>query len=356
MGEWKLLMNKFIQIRMIPASILGVLLCAVGLLWPESEYRRPLTVAINIWPGSERLVMACDASNTKDQRINIVEMSWSSAVMGAFRKHVVDAAVVTLDELIRLEADGAKPRAVLVLGISRGADAIMGHAGRRWFGDGHRSHRGPVADSEPPGLESMQSLRGKHVGVELRTSSEYLLRHALKANDMSIQDVQVVPLNLAETEDAFKEKGIDAVVTADPWCTRLRDKGARVLFDSSKMDLELSRVLVVREDVLHAYPRELRSLISACMRSSCQAGSQDIENGQDATLRREGFTSEQWRQSLQKIHLPDMAENRRLLGQKAGGLEECLKKMTAEMVQMGMLEHEVEVRGLLTPEFLEDEP
>jgi NitT/TauT family transport system substrate-binding protein len=327
-------MNKFIQIRMIPAAFLGVVLCALGLLWPESEYKRPLTVAVNIWPGSERLVMACDAINTKDLRINLVEMSWSTAVLTAFRKHVADAAVVTLDELIRLEADGAKPRAVLILGISRGSDAIMGHA-------------------VPT---SMQSLRGKHIGVELRSSSEYLLRHALTANGMTFQDVEVVPLNLAETETAFKERGIDAVVTADPWCMRLQEKGATVLYDSRKMDLELSRVLVVREDALQAYPRELRSLVSACLGFNSQSGSMAIENGQDARLRREGLNAEQWQKSLQKMHLPDAAENRRLFTQKEGGLEECLKKMSVEMLQMGLLQHEVEVSGLFTSEFLEENP
>lgn len=325
-------MNKFIQIRMIPAAFLGVLLCAVGLLWPASEYKRPLTVAVNIWPGSERLVMASDASNTKDLRINLVEMSWSTAVLTAFRKHVADAAVVTLDELIRLEADGAKPRAVLILGISKGSDAIMGNAV-------------PM---------SMPSLRGKHIGVELRSSSEYLLRHALKANDMSLKDVEVVPLNLAETETAFKERGIDAVVSADPWCRRLQDKGATVIYDSSKMDLELSRVLVVREDALQMYSRELHSLVAACLGIHSEAGSPVIENDQDARLRREGLTVEQWQKSLQNMHLPDHVENRRLFKQTTGGLEECLKKMSDEMLQMGLLQREVEVQGLLNSEFLEE--
>ncbi|MHB1082038.1 MAG: ABC transporter substrate-binding protein [Prosthecobacter sp.] len=349
-------MNKFTQIRMIPAAFLGVVLCMVGLLWPESEYKRPLTVAVNIWPGSERLVMACDASNTEDQRINLVEMSWSTAVLAAFRKHVADAAVVTLDEMIRLEADGAKPRAVLILGISRGADAIMAHTGNRWFWDSHRQPKGSNTTMGHGVPMSMQSLRGKHIGVELRSSSEYLLKHALAAYGMTFQDVRVVPLNLAETETAFKERGMDAVVTADPWCTRLQDTGATVIYDSSKMDLELSRVLVVREEVLRTYPGELRSLVSACLEMNSQAGSQAVEKSQDATLRREGFTLGQWQKSLQKMRLPDAAENRRLFKQKAGGLEECLKKMSLEMLRLGLLEHEVEVRGLFTSEFLEEVP
>ncbi|MDI1312374.1 ABC transporter substrate-binding protein [Prosthecobacter sp.] len=347
-------MNKFIQIRMIPAAFLGVLLCAVGLFWPESEYKRPLTVAVNIWPGSERLVMACDSTNNNGLRINLVEMSWSTAVLTAFRKHVADAAVVTLDELIRLEADGAKPRAVVILGVSKGSDAIMGHAGYRGLWDTHRKPWGVDATLEHAVPLTMQSLRGKHIGVELRSSSEYLLRHALTANGMSFEDVEVVPLNLAETEAAFKEGGIDAVVTADPWCTRLRDKGATVIYDSGKMDLELSRVLVVREDVLRAYPRELRSLVSSCLGSNSRV----VENGHglDATLRREGLTVEQWQKALQKIHLPDAAENRRLFKQKTGGLEECLKKISMEMLQMGLLPREVDVSGLFTSEFLEAKP
>lgn len=349
-------MKKIIQIRMIPAAFLGVLLCMVGLLWPESEYKRPLTVAVNIWPGSERLVVACDASNTEDQRINLVEMSWSTAVLAAFRKHVVDAAVVTLDELIRLEADGARPRAVLILGISRGSDAIMGHNGHRWFWDRKRqpkSSNGAMENSVPL---SMGSLRGKNIGVELRSSSEYLLRHALAAHGMSFQDVEVVPLNLAETETAFKERGIDAVVTADPWCTRLQDKGATVIYDSSKMDLEFSRVLVVREEVLRSYPRELRSLVSACLEKSSNESSPVTGNGTNATLRREGFTPEQWQKSVQKMRLPDAAENRRLFQQQAGGLAECLKKMSREMLQLGLLPREVEVSHLFTSKFLEGVP
>lgn len=349
-------MSKSIQIRMIPAAFLGVLLCAAGLLWPESEHKRPLTVAVNTWPGAERLVMACDASKANNLRINLVEMSWSTAVLTAFRKRVVDAAVVTLDELIRLEADGAMPRAVMILGISRGSDAIMAHAGHRWRWDEHRQPKGADASNGQAAPPTMQSLRGKHIGVELRSSSEYLLRHALAASGMSFEDVEVVPLNLAETETAFKERGIDAVVTADPWYTRMTGKGATVVYDSGMMDLECSRVLVVSDEVLRAYPHELRALVSACLGLNTQAGSPDAENGQDATLRREGLTLEQWQRALQKMHLPDAAENRRLFSQKTGGLEECLKKMSAEMLRMGMLQHEVGVGGLFTSEFLEEAP
>ncbi|WP_395736864.1 ABC transporter substrate-binding protein [Prosthecobacter sp.] len=323
-------MNRFTQIRLVPVIVLGVLLCAVGLMWPETHYQRPLTVAVNIWPGTEGLVMACDEGNTLKQRINTVEMSWPTAVMGAFRKRVVDAAVVTLDEMIRLEADGAKPRAILALGISHGGDAIMGHAG----------------------LESMQSLRGRNVGVELKSAGEYLLWEALRSHGMTLKDLHVVPLNLAESEDAYDEKDLDAVVTADPWCLRLRDKGAVTLFDCSKMNLKFCRVLVVREEALLTYERELRFLVSACLAHNAKIALPKSQ-GRDAALRREGFTQEQWLQSMTRVHLPDAAENLRLLKPGSGGLEECVNEMVHTMLQAGLLHQEIKTQGMFVPKFLE---
>lgn len=329
-----MLMNKFTQFRSFPIVVFGVILCVMGVWWPEPEHRRPLMVALNVWPGTETLVMACDTVNTKDQRINVVEMSWSTAVMGAFRKRVVDAAVVTLDEMIRLEADGAKPRAVLVLGTSQGSDAIMAHAG----------------------LQSMQSLRGRNIGVELRSAGEYLLCRALESSGMSLKDVRVIPLNLAETEDAYNEKEMDAVVSADPWCLRLQEKGAVALFDSSKTGLELTRVLVVREDALIDYARELRSVVAACLKLNASTGLPEAARGQDATLRREGFTLAQWQKSLHRIHVPDAAENLRLMKQKSGGVEECLNQMIATMMKQGLLKQEIKAKDLLIPDFLEEGP
>ncbi|OYW31526.1 MAG: hypothetical protein B7Z47_00825 [Chthoniobacter sp. 12-60-6] len=333
-GYLKMLMNQFTQMRSFPIVVLGGLLCLMGVLWPEPEHQRPLTVAVNVWPGTETLVMACDIVNTQDQRINVVEMSWPTAVMGAFRKRVVDAAVVTLDEMIRLEAEGAKPRAVLVLGISQGSDAVMGH----------------------PGQQSMAHLRGRNVGVELRSGGEYLLWQALAANGMTLQDVHVIPLNLAETEDAYHEKEMDAVVTTDPWCLRLLEKGAVALFDSRQTGLELTRVLVVREDALPTYRRELHSLVSACLKLNSPTGLPGSARGHDAILRRQGFTLSQWQKSLGRIHVPDAAENLRLMTQNSGGLEECLEKMIGTMRKQGLLRQEIKAQDLLIPYFLEESP
>jgi NitT/TauT family transport system substrate-binding protein len=324
-------MSKFTQYKTILTIITGLVLCVTGLFWPRVENRRPLTVAVNIWPGTEGLLTAREHVRTKDERINFVEMSWSTAAMGAFHRRVVDAAILTPDELLRLE-EGARPRAVLILGVSRGADAILAR----------------------PGFKSIPDIRGKRVGVELRSMAEYLLLHALEANGMTLQDVELVPLNMAETESAYDEGDVDAVVAADPWRVRLKDKGAVVLFDSSDMGLELSRVLVVREDALADYPHEVRSLVEAHLHQASFLNGMVMADGLDAILRREGLTHSQWHQALDAIQFPSAAENLRLMKPGAGSLEECMTRMTTLMQRGGLLPLNTKARALLRPELVEE--
>lgn len=307
-------------------------MCAAGLFWPESELQRPLMVAVNIWPGVENLLAASESRLAGDKSIHFVEMSWSTAAMGAFRKRVVDAAVVTLDEVLRLEEDGAEPRVVLVLGIPKGSDAILG----------------------VPGIKSVQGMRGKRIGVELRSTGEYLLTQALAAAGMTQRDVRVVPLNLAETEAAYVEHDVDAVVTADPWRIRLQDKGAEALFDASTMGLELSRVLVVRADALKKFPRQVQALVSAYFDHLAKADVMDGEGRLDAILRREDLSRSQWRQALALIHAPDAAENRRLMEPGPDGLEACMERMGAMMLREQLLLNAVDARQLINREFLQE--
>ncbi len=322
-------MSDTVSTRILPAMAAGLLLCGLGLLWPSSVKRRPFTVAVNVWPGSEGLLSSRQAEGFKKTPVSFVEFSWSSAVLGAFQKRVVDAAVVSLDELLLLEEGDAQPLAVLVVGTSKGSDTILAL----------------------PGISSMSELRGRRVGVELHSSSEYLLMSSLKKLGMSLAEVQIVPLNLAETESAYLEKDIDAVVTADPWRVRLLGAGAVPLDDSKAMGLEMSRVLVVRRDAAARFHREVSRLVFACLDHASGKGPCWEEEGLAAVLRREGLTRGQWDAALGLIHTPGLDENVRLL---EGGLTEVLQQMASRMHAAGTLEREVNVSHLTSPQFVKE--
>lgn len=95
-------------------------------------------------------------------------------------------------------------------------------------------------------------------------------------------------------------------------------------------------------------------MVSAHFDHLANAGVMDSEGGLAAILRREGLSQLQWQKTLDLIHVPDAAENRRLMTPGPGGLEACLEKMSAVMLREQLLQEEVKARPLLTQEFLKE--
>lgn len=311
----------------------GLLLWTLGMFWPMPKKADLLTPVLGVWPGSETLIVARERGVLPEAWINFVEMSWSSAAMLAYEKRVVDAAVVTLDELLRLKAAGQKPKAILVMGVSKGGDAIM---------------------ARPP-ISSLADLRGKRVGVEVRAVGEYLLARGLAEVGMTMKDVIVVPINSAETDDAYEDMALDAIVASEPALARLTDKGARVLFDSSGLGDEITRVLMVREDVLETYRTELQAMVAAHFGTSLTAVADGGPSEELALiLRREGVTQEQFRSALALTWMPDKKENLKMLTPGPDSLRPVLERMGAFMMTHGLIKRPVDAGKALDPSFMKE--
>lgn len=309
----------------ISVAVSGLLLCGLALVWPEPKEHRPFALAVGVWPGMETLTLARESGVLAEQDVNFVELSWTSAKMMAFENRVVDGAVVTLDEMLRLKGGGHNIKAVLVMGASKGGDAILAH----------------------PAIKTLADLKGKRVGVELRACGEYFLTQALHTVEMTLEDVEIVPLNLAEAENAYEQHELDAVVTMDPGKTRLLEKGALSLFDSTQISQTLFRVLVVREDFLKNRRDILQSLVRAHFNALPVLQSDHSEEGMAAVLRRERLTRKQFSTALSKIEEYSQEENFTLLSPGLEGLEPILKKMASFMKYEGFLDSDETWQGLL---------
>lgn len=313
----------------------GVVLCVLALLWPEAVDKKPFALAIGIWPGMETLTLAREHGRLPEQEVNFVELSWTSATMMAFENRVVDGAVVTLDEMLRLKAGGHAIKAVLVLGTSSGGDAVLA-----------RSHTG-----------SLKELRSRRIGVEMRASGEYLLSRGLAEAGMTLADVELVPLNLAEAETAFEMNEVDALVTMDPALSRLTGHAdSHAIYDSRRIPGGICRVLVVREDFLETRGDILRKLVSIHFDLLKVLHAGGGQPGMDAVLRREQLSKAQFARSLERLSSFSRDANLRLLDHGPSGLEPVLKEMAAFMAAQGLLEAEPPVTGLLDARLIRPAP
>ncbi len=280
-------------------------------MWSPPDYEGPLKVAVGLWPGSETLTVARERGILNDETVRLIEMTWSSAAMRAFGNRVVDAAVLSLDETLRLRMDGHDVRVVCVMDMSAGADSLMALGA----------------------IRETATLRGKKVGVELRTAGMFLLARALERAGLTLKDVEIVSLNLAETESALIAGEVDAVVTSLPWQSRLVDVGAISLFDSKKMPDELCRLLVVRGDALKSHQADVQRLVDAHFTVLGDIAQKLGLGEREIIERREGMNWDAFAKALDLIRSPSRTEVLKMMNGVSSPLDGMADRVVEFMVK-----------------------
>ncbi len=300
--------------RLIVVFLVWVLL-AVAAWLPQRSHSDPLTVAVGLWPGSETLMLARERGLLTSDHVQLIEMSWASATIRAFGSGVVDAAVLSLDEVMHLRETGRDFRVVMVLDASEGGDALIAR---------EETHK-------------LEDLKGRRVGVDLRGAGMYLLTYALEQAGLESTDLELVPMNLPETEDFFTSKEVDAVVTSEPWLTRLTAAGGRSVFDSSQASTPVYRVLVVSSDALRNQKAEVLRVMRAhfAMMKVLRRGTEGP--GMDAVLRRQELSKEAFAGCWDRLKSFDLVENRELIGEGKDGLGKGALQVEEKMRVHGLL-------------------
>ncbi len=297
------------------AILLAASLCTNGCV---TTPQLPLRVVTHVWPGYETLFLAKEKGFFGDAPIRLMELPAASESIRAFENGNADVATLTLDEVLRLADRGHEPRVILVMDFSRGADVILSR----------------------PEIKSLAELKGKSVGVEQHALGAYVLARALDLAGLRTEDVNVVPLLIAETEPAYKSGKVDAVVTFEPYRAKLLAAGARCLFDSSQIPDEIADVMIVRQSLLGnpspAQQRSLKSLVTGHFRA-LEFLNRHRDEATAIMSRREQILPVEFLSSLERLSLPDPAENRRLLGAGDQTLVETMRRLSGVMSQHGIL-------------------
>lgn len=190
---------------------------------PEAPHLR---VGTNVWIGYEPL-HAWKERGGRARSLELVEYVSATQVLRAFENREIDAAALTLDECLRLEAATHDVRLVAVTDYSHGGDALVAGGGRA----------------------SLSQLEGARVGVEHTALGALMLTRALELGHLGAAQVTIVPLTVNEHERAWDAGVVDAVVTFEPVVSRLVAQGGRVLLSSVELHGEVVDVLVIRRSL-----------------------------------------------------------------------------------------------------------
>jgi NitT/TauT family transport system substrate-binding protein len=322
--------------KTIATRILRLLACAALLAPLFGCMREPepaLRIGTNVWIGSEPLYLARELGHLDLKAVQLVEYPSASEVLRAYRNQAIDGMVISLDELFSLAVDGLQPRAILVVDVSHGADAVVGRGGMR----------------------SMKDLRGKPVAVEGGALGAFVLSRALALNGMQPSDVEVVHVESNEQPGAFEKGQVDGAVTFDPYRGQLLRAGAITLFDSTQIPGEIVDLVAVRASVLERQPNAVRELLSGWFRA--------LEymklDPRDAARRmgiRQQTSGEQFLAALQGLRIPSRDENLQMLGGAAPELARTGRRLMALMLESKLLREGLQIESVLAPEPLANLP
>ena len=305
------------------ACLLALALLPLGCL---DQPQPALRVGTNVWPGYEPLYLARETGLLRSGEARLIEYPSATEVLRGFRNHSIDAAALTFDEVMLLAQDDVDCAVVLVMDLSAGGDVILGR----------------------PGLDSMADLRGRRVGLERTALGAFFLPRALQECGMVDAEITAVDLQVHEHARAFREGEVDAVVTFDPVRSELLAEGAELLFDSSRIPGEIVDVLVVHGEVLRQRRPAVRRLVQQWFRA-LEWMAQEPDQASGLIAPRLKLAPEEVLQAYDGLVLPDLEQNRRLLGGETPELMVSGRRLAGFLLTADLLQRPVEVLPLLDP-------
>lgn len=118
------------------------------------------------------------------------------------------------------------------------------------------------------GITSVKDLVGKKVGVSFGTSGEFMLKSALQVAGVNPSSIPMVNLQASALAAAWQRNDIQAAWTWDPWLSKIKELGGRVIMlDGDVVKATSGRqnatwdIYAVRRDFGQRYPQFLRDFV-----------------------------------------------------------------------------------------------
>ncbi len=289
----------------------------------SDDHDDPIALGTNIWAGYEPLYVARKTGLLAESDARLLEFSSSTQVMRAFSNGTIDAAALTLDEVLALSDAGIPAVIVLVMDFSNGGDAVVAR----------------------PEFPTMQSLRGKRIAVESTALGALMLSRALESNGMRLTDVDVVSVEVDEQELFLSRGDVDAVVTFSPMLNRLKGLGMVEVFSSKDIPGEVIDVLAVTPHLVEEHEDKLVNVARSWF-SALEYLDAEPERSSELIAPRQGMSPTEVLQTLQELEFPGLDDNLRYLAGSDSSLATTATTLNRVLVEAGYLDNHVDVAAI----------
>ncbi len=173
--------------------------------------------------------------------VELVDFVEDKEVNAAFASGNMEAANLATHTAIKLFSAGVDLKLVLLEDVSTSADAI-------------------ITDQA---VNSIEDLRGMDVAYEEGATSDLLLNYALIQNNMTLADINPVPMPASDAGTALLSGRVPAAVTYEPYISEVLKGNAetKVLYKAEERPGLISDVLVVSGEFAKNNPESVKALL-----------------------------------------------------------------------------------------------
>lgn len=188
---------------------------------------------------------ALDLYKKYNLKVSLQVFTDPALIPSAMASGALDGGMLTYDQVIGQAPGGKALKVVMPIDYSNGGDAI-------------------VADSS---ITKVSDFKGKKVGFNPLSPSDFLLSYALKTNGLSDKDIVAVNMTPEAVPAAMASGQMPIGVTYEPSLSQILSQGGgkkfKVVFSSKNAPGLIADVLVFDDKAIKARPTEIAGVMKA---------------------------------------------------------------------------------------------
>lgn len=206
-----------------------------------------MKIATVVWIGYGPFYVAesLDLFKKYNLKVSLQVFTDPALIPPAIASGAVDGGMLTYDQVVGQVAAGKAMKVVMPIDYSNGGDAI-------------------VADGS---IKSVKDFKGKKVGYNPLSPSDFLLSYALKVNGLTEKDISPVSMTPEAVPAAMASGQLPIGVTYEPSLSQVLSQGGgkkfKVVFSSKDAPGLIADVLVFDDKVIKSKPNEITGIIKA---------------------------------------------------------------------------------------------
>lgn len=290
---------------------------------------KPLKLGTSPWIGYEGIYQAKEFG-WLDERVELVQGQLASDTFKRLISGEVDAATMTIDDLLVARSKGIDLTIVAVLDISAGSDVVLSKTR----------------------LNDFRELKHKRIALDNAALGTLILTKMLDQAKLQESNVHILYIPPHLQSDAWEKDQIDIAITYEPFASKLLEKGAYYLTSTHDFPETIFDVLAIRTDRIEGRQETIQHLVNAHFKA--------LEylhiNYQDIVYRiasREGINPDDVKRTLGGVILPSQGANREYLSEDSR-LMRALHELNTLMYEKKFIPHKVSLDNLFDPAYLKE--